>query len=88
MIICSKSNNHEKFSGMRGDQSIFSIICKLNKVHSISASECDWAELDGRRWDHLRNYPILAKRDLKYNIFKRFINRQRKTLRRFVKKFK
>ena len=85
----SKSKNHEKFVGMRGCQSIFSIICKQNKVCSISASECDWAEYQGqRKWDHLNNYPILAKRDKKYNICKRFINRQKKNLRRFFKKFK
>ena len=85
----SKYKNHEKFVGMRGCQSIFSIICKQNKVYSISASECDWAEYEGqRRWDHLNNYPSLAKRDKKYNIYKRFINRQKKNLRRFFKKFK
>ena len=62
---------HEKFVGMRGCQSIFSIICKQNKVYSISASECEWAEFEGgRRWDHLKNYPLLAKRDKKYNYLK------------------
>lgn len=84
----SKTENHEKFSGPRGDQSVFSIICKQNKVYSISASECEWAEFEGgRRWDHLKNYPLLAKRDKKYNILKRFFNRQKKSLKRFLKKF-
>ena len=84
----SKYKNHEKFVGMRGCQSIFSIICKQNKVYSISASECEWAEFEGgRRWDHLKNYPLLAKRDKKYNILKRFFNRQKKSLKRFLKKF-
>ena len=84
----SKYKNHEKFAGMRGCQSVFSIISKQNKVHNISASECDWAEYNGqRRWDHLNRYPILAKRDKQYNIFKRFLNRQKKTFNRIKKKF-
>ena len=85
----SKSVNHEKFIENRHDQSTFSIICKLNKVYSVSASECEWAEFSGeRRWDHLKNYPILAKRDKKYNFLKRFFNRQKKNFNRFFKKFK
>ena len=85
----SKSTNHKKFIENRHDQSTFSIICKLNKVYSLSVSECEWAEFDSeRRWDHLKNYPILAKRDKKFNVLKRFINRQKKNLNRFFKKFK
>ena len=81
----SKHKNHKKFAGMRGCQSIFSIICKLNQINTISASECEWAEHNGvRQWDHLANYPILAKRDKKYNILKRFLNRQKKNLRRLL----
>jgi hypothetical protein len=85
----SKSINHKKFIENRWDQSAFSIICKLNKVYRISASECEWAEFDDKRkWDHLKNYPILARRDKKYNILKRFFNRQTKNLKRFFKTFK
>ena len=85
----SKSKNHEKFVRQAPDQSFFSIICKQNKVHTISASECEWAEFGNeRKWDHLENYPILAKRDLKYSIVKRFFNRQRKNLKRFLNKLK
>ena len=61
---------------MRGDQSLFSITCKINNVKTISASECEWAEGkdgSGRKWDHLEYYPILAKRDLKYGYLKRFL---------------
>lgn len=86
----SKIKNHSDFIGMRGSQGVFSIICKLKKVKKISASECEWAEgLDGsgRKWDHLKEYPIWAKRDLKYNILKRFTNRQKKTITRLKKKF-
>ena len=73
---------------MRGSQSVFSIICKKNKVHSVSASECEWAEFDGKRkWNHLKDYPILAMRDKKYNVFKRFFNRQKKNFKKLLKKF-
>ena len=82
----SKYKNHEKFVWSGGCQSIFSIICKLNQINTVSASECEWAEHNGiRKWDHLVNYPILAKRDKKYNILKRFLNRQKKNLKRLLK---
>ena len=72
---------------MSGEQGVFSIICKKNKVQRLSASECEWAESNGtRKWDHLINYPILAKRDKQYNILKRFLNRQQKTLKRLFKR--
>ena len=39
-------------------------------------------EKDNKRiWEHNFNNPVLAKRDLKYSIFKRFINRQVKTIK-------
>ena len=40
-----------------------------------------------RTWEHIIDYPFLAKRDKKYNIFKRFFRRQKKTLRRIKKNF-
>ena len=79
----SKSKNNKNFIEHRHDQSIFSIICKKKKILSLSASECEWAEDDkGRTWEHLKKFPILAKRDKKYNFFKRFLNRQKKNLKR------
>ena len=85
----SVSKNHKEFLGMRGCQSIFSIICKLNNVKKLSATECDWAENNEKRiWDHLNKYPILAKRDKQFGIFKRFLNRQRKTLNRYLQKLR
>jgi len=83
--------NHPEFIGMRGSQGVFSIICKLNNVSRLSASECEWAEGkdgSGRKWSHLKHYPILAKRDLKYGLIKRFFNRQKKNINRFLKKLK
>ena len=83
----SKIENHKDFKEHRHDQSVFSIICKLYKVFSISASEAEWAEnKNGRTWSHLENFPILAKRDKKYNLFTRFINRQKKNINRLLKK--
>lgn len=85
----SNISNHKEFVGMRGCQSIFSIICKMNNVKKISATECEWAENNFKReWSHLNNYPILAKRDKKYNIFKRFLNRQKKNINRILNKLK
>ena len=87
----SLTKNHSDFKGMRGSQGIFSIICKLKNVKKVTASECEWAEgtdESGRKWDHLKYYPIWAKRDLKYGIFKRFINRQRKNIKRKINYFK
>ena len=84
----SKIENHDKFIGMRGCQSVFSILSKINEAYKFSASECEWAENNNRKvWDHIFNYPILAKRDKKFNFLKRFINRQKKTLRRLKSKF-
>ncbi len=87
LIDDSKScyNNHKKFVEHRHDQSVFSLICKKKGIYSISSAECEWAEKRNKRiWQHLKNFPIHARRDKKYNIFKRFLNRQTKNLRRFI----
>ena len=37
-------------------------------MYSLSASEAEWAEDDvDKTWKHLDKFPILAKRDKKYN---------------------
>tara|TARA_B100000035_G_C20913080_1_gene514893 strand:+ start:105 stop:956 length:852 start_codon:yes stop_codon:yes gene_type:complete len=85
----SAKQNSEKFIEHRHDQSAFSILCKINNIVCLSASECEWAEDEkGRYWDHLINYPILAKRDKKTNILKRFFLRQIKNFNRILKKCK
>ena len=87
LIDDSKSylSNHKKFVEHRHDQSAFSLICKKKGVYSISSAECEWAEKKNKRiWLHLKNFPIHARRDKKYNIFKRFINRQTKNFRRLI----
>ena len=85
----SISKNHEDFIEHRHDQSAFSLICKKNKIFSLSASECEWAELNGKKtWEHLLNFPIQAKRDKKYNVFKRFLNRQKRKFNRIINYFR
>ena len=85
----SKNKNHSNFIEHRHDQSIFSLLCKKNNIFSLSASECEWAEYNGRRvWSHLSNFPIHTKRDKKYNFFKRFMIRQVKNFRRIFKNAK
>ena len=83
----SKIPNFETFIENRHDQSIFSILCKKNYVEVLSAYELDWAKKNNKRtWEHNLNNPFLAKRDLKYNILKRFFNRQKKTFNRLLRK--
>ena len=83
----SKINNHKDFIENRHDQSVFSLLCKKYKLTSFSAYECDWAtKKNARTWEHNLNSPVLAKRDLKYNIFKRFLSRQKKNIRRLIKR--
>ena len=81
----SKTENSLNFIEHRHDQSVFSILSKMHNAYFLSASECEWAEDDaGRYWEHLKFFPILAKRDKKMNIFKRFFNRQAKNLKKFI----
>ena len=83
----SQIKNHPDFIENRHDQSVFSLLCKTNYLKSFSAYEFDWAIKDDQRtWDHNLDYPFLAKRDLKYNLLRRFINRQIKNYKRLKKK--
>ena len=83
----SKIKNHKDFIENRHDQSVFSILCKKKQIKSLSAYECDWAlNKNKRTWGHNKNSPILAKRDLRYNILIRFINRQKKNFKRIKAK--
>jgi hypothetical protein len=81
--------NDARFVEHRHDQSIFSLLCKINNIKGLSASECEWAETDNKRtWEHLKNFPILAKRNKKYNILRRFISRQKKNISRLINRLK
>jgi hypothetical protein len=62
----SKSPNHKEFVEHRHDQAIFSILCKLHNVQTISAfeywypSKVNCCEPD---WDMIKSFPIQARRD-------------------------
>tara|TARA_B100001027_G_scaffold38458_1_gene24151 strand:+ start:6575 stop:7447 length:873 start_codon:yes stop_codon:yes gene_type:complete len=77
------------FKAHRHSQSVLSIIVKKADCKLLSAYESEWAldENNNRTYAHLFNCPIIAKRDKKKNIFKRFIDRQKKNYLRFRSKF-
>ena len=59
----------------------------------ISAYESEWAlDNNGKKtFEHIDKFPILAKRDKQKNIFYKFLDRQKRNLRRrisWIKKFK
>ena len=89
-LINDKNSVNKNFDGFiqnRHDQSVFSLLCKKNSIQALSAYECEWVEKNNSRsWEHNLNNPILARRDLKFGIFKRFLNRQIKTFKRYKKK--
>tara|TARA_B100000902_G_C27265133_1_gene893081 strand:- start:48 stop:914 length:867 start_codon:yes stop_codon:yes gene_type:complete len=89
-LINDSSSIKENFEGFienRHDQSVFSLLCKKYSITGLSAYECEWGEKrDNRTWEHNFNNPILAKRDLKFNIIKRFVNRQIKNWNRIKRK--
>jgi len=85
----SSKKNLPGFIENRHDQSVFSLLCKKNSISSVSTYESDWAiKKNQRTWEHNKTNPFLAKRDLKYNFFRRFINRQKRTLSRLKIKIK
>ena len=90
LIDDSKSNieNLKGFIENRHDQSVFSLLCKKYNINSLSAyDECEWGEKENKKtWEHIKNNPILALRDLKYSILKRFLNRQKKNFKRLSRK--
>jgi len=82
----SIKKNLNGFQENRHDQSVYSLLCKKYDLKSFSAYECEWAYLNNdRTWQHNKDFPILAKRDLKYSIMTRFLRRQKKNLRRLFK---
>jgi hypothetical protein len=62
----SRSPNMAGFVEHRHDQSIFSLLCKIHQVQAVSAFET-WYPMKSDPgkgdWDHLRDYPIHARRD-------------------------
>jgi hypothetical protein len=75
----------------RHDQSIFSVLCKLHNVQTISAYEYWYPKKGSMRadWGALRNYPVLARRDLDFGPaenFRRFFKRIQSQARHVAKK--
>ncbi len=65
----SVSPNVDGFIEHRHDQSIFSLLCKINNITTLSAYEY-WYPSKTKRykadWDELKQFPIHAKRDMDY----------------------
>ena len=78
------------FISHRHSQSVLSILAKLENCKFFSAYESEWAlnEDKVRTFLHLKEFPIIAKRDKKKNIFLRFLDRQKRTLNRYKSKFR
>jgi hypothetical protein len=78
------------FVAHRHSQSVLSILLKKKNCQFLSAYESEWAldENGQRTFDHTRNFPIIAKRDKQKNIFKRFLDRQKKNIKRKLNFFK
>ena len=74
----------------RHSQSVLSILAKKINCKFLSAYESEWALDDkGKRtFEHNSFLPIIAKRDKRKNIFLRFLDRQRRNIRRRVNKIK
>jgi hypothetical protein len=83
----SVTPNHPAFIEHRHDQALFSIICKLNFVETLSAYEYWYPRKNSLLpdWNSLAEFPIQARRDLDYGFyrntmlnytrFKRLLNR-------------
>jgi hypothetical protein len=68
LIDNSLDNFRDKFVSPRNDQSIFSILCKLNKIFTLSAYE-GLEPLFFKNniiWDYKKKIPIQYKRKLLY----------------------
>jgi hypothetical protein len=78
------------FISHRHSQGVLSILAKKIDCNFLSAYESEWAldESGNRTFEHTDNFPIIAKRDKKKNIFFRFIDRQKKNIKRRINKLK
>lgn len=72
----SRSVNLPGFIEHRHDQSVFSILCKLGSVPTLSAVECEYPAPDGSPdWNALASCPVHARRDLEYSWSARWAKR-------------
>tara|TARA_B100000700_G_scaffold318259_1_gene411083 strand:- start:143 stop:1024 length:882 start_codon:yes stop_codon:yes gene_type:complete len=79
-----------EFVQHRHSQSVLSLIVKKAGSTLLSAYESEWALNDKgiRTYDHLNNFPIIAKRDKQKNLIGRFIDRQVKNIKRKASQLK
>ena len=79
-----------EFIQHRHTQSVLSLIVKKAGSTLLSAYESEWALNDqgSRTYDHLKNFPVIARRDKQKNIMGRFIDRQAKNIRRKTSQLK
>ena len=77
------------FIAHRHSQSVLSILAKKINCNFISAYESEWAldENRNRTYNHLQNYPIIARRDKKKNIFLRFLTDKKKLMQGLKKNY-
>jgi hypothetical protein len=73
----SRSSNPSGYIEHRHDQAIFSILCLLNHVDTISAYEYYYPKVNSTEpdWDALINFPIHAKRDKNMGLLNKVLNR-------------
>jgi len=85
----SKKSNMEGFVEHRHDQSIFSILCKLNHVALVSCYEYGYPSKSSNTpdWDVLKSYPIHAKRDKALSFSMRIVDIFKKIDRRLRRLF-
>ena len=79
-----------EFIQHRHSQSVLSLIVKKAGSKLLSAYESEWAidNQGNRTYDHLKNYPIIARRDKRKNFIRRFFERQKKNINRKMNKFR
>ncbi len=64
----SKKKNFKNFIKNKSDQSVYSLLCKIYKVKSLSAYESEWIYYKNKRyWKHTLKSPVIAKRDKVFN---------------------
>lgn len=84
----SKSENPIGFVEHRHDQSIFSILAKLNKVETVSAYDYWYPNGEnppGPDWETLKEYPIHAKRDLGMHWSTKLYNFPRRAFKKILR---
>lgn len=85
----SKSSNLVGFTEHRHDQSIFSLLCKLNDVDTVSAYEYWYPSRASMKpdWEALKNFPIHAKRDKDFGFKHKVQSRVKKLIHNFKRAF-